>query len=58
MSNAKRVRHEVGRLAGQAKETIGSATGDGRLRNEGRADQAKARLRIAGERVKDAVRGK
>ena len=49
---------EVERLAGRAKEKIGSATGDGRLRNEGRADEAKARLRIAGERVKDAVRGK
>jgi len=58
MSAAKRARHEVDRLAGRAKEKIGSATGDGRLRDEGRADQVKARLRIAGERVKDAVRGK
>jgi uncharacterized protein YjbJ (UPF0337 family) len=58
MSTSKKARNKLDRVAGQAKEKIGSATGDARLRDEGRADQVKARLRMTGERVKDAVRGK
>ena len=34
------------------------ATGNPRLRNEGRTDQVKARVRQTGERLKDAVRGR
>ena len=42
----------------RAKEEIGDATGNARLRNEGRSDQARARMRKTGERVKDALRGR
>ena len=40
-------------LAGKAKETAGDATGDQDLQNEGKADQVKANLKQAGEKVKD-----
>ena len=58
MSTSKKAKNRFDRLAGQAKEKVGQATGDPRLRNEGRADQLKARLKMAGERLKDAARGK
>jgi uncharacterized protein YjbJ (UPF0337 family) len=58
MSASKKVKNKVDRLAGQAKEKIGRATGNPRLRDEGKADQVRARLRTTGERVKDALRGK
>jgi uncharacterized protein YjbJ (UPF0337 family) len=58
MSTAKKARNTVDRLTGQAKEKIGDATGNDRLRNEGKADQVKARVRQTGERLKEAVRGR
>lgn len=41
-------------LKGKAKEAAGEATGDRDLAAEGRADQTKADLKQAGEKVKDA----
>ena len=58
MSTAKKARYKVDRLAGQAKERIGEATGNPRLRDEGKADQVKARVKQTGQRIKDAVRGR
>jgi uncharacterized protein YjbJ (UPF0337 family) len=58
MSTAKKARNTVDRLTGRAKEKIGDATRNARLRNEGRTDQVKARVRQTGERLKDAVRGR
>jgi uncharacterized protein YjbJ (UPF0337 family) len=58
MSTAKKARNKVDRLAGQAKERIGEATDNPRLRDEGKADQVKARVKQTGERIKDAVRGR
>ncbi len=43
-------------LGGRAKETAGKATGDERLEAEGKADQAIADLKQAGEKVKDAFK--
>ena len=58
MSTAKKARHTVDRLAGQAKQKIGRATGDNRLRNEGANDEMKARVKMTGQRLKDAFRGR
>jgi uncharacterized protein YjbJ (UPF0337 family) len=58
MSAIRKARNNINRLAGRAKERIGEATGDARLRDEGVADQVRARLRTTGERVKDALRGR
>ena len=41
---------------GKAKEAAGEATGDRDLAADGRADQSKADLKQAGEKVKDAFR--
>lgn len=41
-------------LKGKAKEATGEVTGDRDLAAEGRADQTKADLKQAGEKVKDA----
>jgi uncharacterized protein YjbJ (UPF0337 family) len=41
-------------VAGKLKEAAGKATDDERLEAEGKTDQAKADLKQAGEKVKDA----
>ncbi|BCT77904.1 CsbD family protein [Sinomonas cyclohexanicum] len=43
-------------LKGKAKEHVGDATDNRDLEAEGKADQAKAGLKQAGEHLKDAVR--
>ena len=40
-------------IKGKVEETVGRATGDEDLENEGRTDQAKASLKDVGEKVKD-----
>ena len=42
-------------LKGKAEETVGKATGDEDLENEGKADQVKASVKDIGEKVKDAA---
>jgi uncharacterized protein YjbJ (UPF0337 family) len=44
------------KMGGKAKEATGAATNDESLRSEGKMDQAKADLKQAGEKVKDAFR--
>ena len=48
--------NHVDKLGGQAKEAVGSATGDESLERQGKGDQAKADLKQAGEKVKDAFK--
>jgi uncharacterized protein YjbJ (UPF0337 family) len=43
-------------VGGKAKEAVGKATDDERLEAEGKADQAGADLKQAGEKVKDAFK--
>ncbi|MET0455372.1 MAG: CsbD family protein [Mycobacterium sp.] len=58
MTASKKARHTVDRLAGRVKENIGEMTGNERLRSEGKVDQVKARVKMSGERFKDAFRGR
>jgi uncharacterized protein YjbJ (UPF0337 family) len=44
-------------LKGKAKGAVGDATGNESLEAEGRKDEAKADVKQAGEKVKDAVKG-
>ncbi|WP_147796350.1 CsbD family protein [Cellulomonas sp. Y8] len=44
------------KAAGKAKEATGRASDDEGLEAEGRADQSKADLKGAGEKVKDAFK--
>jgi uncharacterized protein YjbJ (UPF0337 family) len=43
-------------LRGKAKEGVGRATDDEELEAQGRGDQAKANVKQAGEKIKDAFK--
>ena len=44
-------------LGGKVKEGVGKATHNEKLEAEGKADQSKADVKQAGEKVKDAFKG-
>ena len=47
----------IDQAKGRVKEAAGALTGDRRLKNEGRADQAKGSLKKAVDRVAETVKG-
>lgn len=49
-------RNKTEELKGQVKEAAGRASNDPRLEAEGRADQSRANLKQAAEKIKDAFR--
>lgn len=51
-----KIQNTAEKAAGKGKEAAGKATGDKSLQAEGRADQTKADLKQAGEKVKDAFK--
>jgi uncharacterized protein YjbJ (UPF0337 family) len=51
-----KTRNKSQELKGQIKEATGRATGNPRLEAKGRADQTRANLKQAVEKVKDALR--
>jgi uncharacterized protein YjbJ (UPF0337 family) len=53
-----KTRNKAQELKGQIKEATGRATGNRRLESKGRADQTRANLKQAVEKVKDAFRPK
>ena len=57
-SARNKTRNAAQKAKGQAKEAAGRVTGDERLEAEGKADKTKANLKQAGEKVKDAFRGR
>jgi uncharacterized protein YjbJ (UPF0337 family) len=57
-SARNKTRNTAQKVKGQFKEASGRATGDERLEAEGRADKTKANLKQAGEKVKDAFKGR
>ncbi|KZB88251.1 CsbD family protein [Amycolatopsis regifaucium] len=44
-------------LKGKAKEAVGNATDNEQWQAEGKAEQGKANVKQAGEKLKDAVKG-
>ncbi|MER7417014.1 CsbD family protein [Micromonospora peucetia] len=56
MSFTDKAKNKAEQLAGAAKERIGEAAGNERMRGEGATQQGDARARQAGEHVKDAGR--
>jgi uncharacterized protein YjbJ (UPF0337 family) len=56
MSATDKLKNTIDDVAGKAKEAIGNVTGDDSKKNEGKFDQAKADLKGAGEKVKDAFK--
>lgn len=57
MGTDDKVRNAAKDAAGHIKEAAGKANDDPKLQAEGRADQTKAHLGQAAEKVKDAFRG-
>ena len=53
-----KTRNATQKVKGQLKEAAGRVTGDERLEAKGRSDKTKANLKQAGEKVKDAFRGR
>jgi uncharacterized protein YjbJ (UPF0337 family) len=56
MGTDDKARNKVEEVRGRAKEEVGEATDDERLERQGRTDQAKADVKQAGEKVKDAFK--
>jgi uncharacterized protein YjbJ (UPF0337 family) len=56
MSIAKKLAHKAEAAKGATKKYFGRATGNTRLRTEGRADQAKGNAKQAGAKVKDVFK--
>ncbi|MFD7987024.1 CsbD family protein [Kitasatospora indigofera] len=56
MSTGDKIENTGEKLKGAAKETTGKAVGNERLTAEGKADQAKADLKQAGEHAKDTLK--
>ena len=44
------------RAEGKIKETAGKATGNERLRRQGKVDQMKGKIKQTGEKIKDALK--
>ena len=56
MSITKKIAHKIEAAKGAAKKFYGRATGNTRLRTEGRIDQFKGNTKQAGAKVKDAFK--
>ena len=56
MTIAKTIAHEVEATLGGVKKLAGRATGNRRLRTEGRIDQAKADAKQSGTKLKDVFK--
>jgi uncharacterized protein YjbJ (UPF0337 family) len=57
MSGQDKAKNKAQKLAGQAKEKTGQATGNENLEADGLADQATGDIKDAGEKIKDAFKG-
>ncbi|MGN6635016.1 MAG: CsbD family protein [Oryzihumus sp.] len=56
MGNEDKLRNKGEEIGGAAKEKVGQATDNRDLEAEGKADQTKANVKQAGEKVKDAFK--
>jgi uncharacterized protein YjbJ (UPF0337 family) len=56
MGLGKKAKNKTKVLKGRGKLGAGKATGNNRLKAEGRADRVTGNLKNAGEKVKDALR--
>lgn len=58
MSAEDKIKNVAEDVLGKGKEAVGKVTDNDKLVAEGKADQAKASVKKAGEHVKDAISGK
>jgi uncharacterized protein YjbJ (UPF0337 family) len=52
----KKLAHKAEAVKGGAKKAVGRATGSSRLKAEGRGDQVKGDTKMAGAKIKDALK--
>jgi uncharacterized protein YjbJ (UPF0337 family) len=55
-SIVRAVKYKAQETRGRAKQSAGRATGNDRLRREGRAEELRSRLNQFAKRIKDAIR--
>lgn len=58
MGLGKKAKNKAKVLKGHGKATAGKATGNKRLKAEGRGDKAAGNLKNAGEKIKDTLKKK
>jgi len=58
MAATDKAKNTAQRAKGKVKEAAGAATGNDRLRNKGKADQAKGNVKQVGEKIKDTIKGR
>ena len=56
MGLGDKIHNATEKLHGKGKEAAGNATGDDKMKAEGKSHQIKADLKQAGEKVKDAFK--
>jgi uncharacterized protein YjbJ (UPF0337 family) len=56
LSESDKMKNSTDSKLGKAKEKFGDATGNEDMQAEGKADQSKADLKQAGEKVKDVFK--
>ncbi|MEO5780531.1 MULTISPECIES: CsbD family protein [Arthrobacter] len=56
MGLGDKIHNAAEKLHGKGKEATGDATGNDRLKAEGKSHQVKADLKQAGEKIKDAFK--
>jgi uncharacterized protein YjbJ (UPF0337 family) len=56
MTIGNKIAHKLEAAKGSAKKFFGRATGNTRLRTEGRTDQAIGNVKLAGDKVGDAFK--
>jgi len=55
-SMVRAVKYKAQETRGRAKQTAGSATGNDRLRREGKAEERKGKLNQIAKRIKEAIK--
>ena len=56
MAITDKAKNTAQQAKGKLKETVGKASGNNKLRAEGKADQMKGNVKQAGEKLKDAFK--
>ena len=56
MGIGDKAKHETENVGGKAKEAVGEVRGDKPLKNKGKRQQSKSKMKKAGENVKDAAK--
>ena len=56
MTTTDKAKNTAQQAKGKLKETVGKASGNNKLRAEGKADQVQGNVKQAGEKLKDAFK--